>query len=270
MSSRRDFIRQTSGVLAVSLGSGVTERPVARDAFQLGMAGYTFHKFSLDQTLEMMKRVDVRNLCIKDFHLPLNSTSDEISAFFQKLKQAGVTGYAVGPIGDDDTDIEGAFDYASRVGAQLIVGIPALKDIPEIEKKVKKYNVRYAIHNHGPDEKRYTDALSVYNLIKNTDPRMGICLDIGHDIRFGSDPVADLKKYADRIFDIHLKNVTAASAAGRAVELGRGVIHIPALVGALRQIRYSGMCSLEYEKDMEDPLVGIAESVGYFKGVCAK
>lgn len=272
MVSRRGFIQQSGTWMALTtstLTAGVTGLRQERDLFRLGMAGYTFHKFTIEQTLAMMQQVDVRNLCIKDFHLPLTSSPDQIADFFQKLRLAGVTGYAVGPVGDDDSDIDGAFDYAVRVGAKLIVGIPALEDIPKIEQKVKTLNIRYAIHNHGPDEKRYTNALSVYNLIKDRDPRMGLCLDIGHDARFGSDPVADLNKYADRIFDIHLKNVTAPTREGKAVELGRGIIDIPAFVKTLRKIRYQGVCSLEYEKDMDDPLAGIAESVGYFKGVCA-
>jgi sugar phosphate isomerase/epimerase len=128
--------------------------------------------------------------------------------------------------------------------------------------------MKYAIHLHGPDmPDKYPDADDVWGHVKSLDPRMGMCLDIGHDMRNGKDPIADLKKYQSRVFDIHIKNVTAASKAGSTCEMGRGVIDIPAFVRMLREIKYDGACSLEFEKDMDDPLAGLAESIGYFKGV---
>lgn len=246
-----------------------TRGSASDDLFKLGMAGYTFVNFKLDPSLEMMRKTDVHYLCIKDFHLPYASTADEIAAFHEKLKQSGVTGYAVGPIYmKTKQEIDNGFDYARRVGVNLIIGIPNPEDLPYIDKKVKEYNMRYAIHNHGPDIKLFPNATSVYTAVKDLDPRIGLCFDMGHDKRYGDDPIADLEKYSKRIFDIHLKNVTAATKEGTTCELGRGVIDIPAFVAMLRKIKYEGSCSLEYEKDMKDPLAGIAESVGYFKGVC--
>lgn len=239
------------------------------DLFKLGMAGFSFVNFKLDESLAMMRKTGVHYLCIKDFHLPYASTAEEILAFHEKLKQSEVTGYAVGPIYmKTKQDIDNGFDYAKRVGVNMIIGIPNPEDLPYIDKKVKEFNFRYAIHNHGPDIQLFPNAKSVYDAVKDLDPRMGLCFDMGHDKRYGDDPIADLEKYAKRIFDIHLKNVTAASKAGTTCELGRGIIDIPAFVNRLRKVNYDGCCSLEYEKDMKDPLAGIAESVGYFKGVC--
>lgn len=277
MTTRRTFLKNAGGGLALATASpGVTlasaaEKPqaAADDLFKLALAGYTFLNFKLDQTLEMMQKVDVHYLCIKDFHLPLKSTADEIAAFHEKLKQAGVTGYGVGPIYmKTQQAIDEAFDYAKRVGVKLIVGVPNTELLPYVEKKVKEYDMRYAIHNHGPDIELYPSAKSVYDAVKDLDPRMGLCFDMGHDTRYGDDAVADLEKYGKRIFDMHLKNVTAPTKAGKTCELDRGVIDIPAYVQMLRKVKYDGHCSLEYEKDMKDPLAGIAESVGYFRGVC--
>lgn len=275
MTTRRHFISNSGKLLFVAgmgpslvLGkSSDAPGSLSEHPFNLGIAGYSFVNFDIDRSLEMMKKVNVRFLCIKDFHLPYDSSDEQIAAFMAKLKQSGITGYAVGPIGDE-ISIGKAFDYARRVGVKLITGIPALQDLPEISEKVREYDIRYAVHNHGPDEKRYTDATTVYNLVKDLDSRVGLCLDIGHNMRFGSDPVFDMKKYANRVFDIHLKDVTAASKEGRSCELGRGIIDIPAFVRILDKVKYSGCCSLEHEKDMEEPLAGIAESVGYFRGVC--
>lgn len=275
MNNRRKFLKQASSALALgavvpAMAHENASTPKAKeDLFKLGIAGYSFVHFKLDQALEMMRKVDVHYLCIKDFHLPFNSTDEQIAAFHATLKASNVTGYAVGPIYMKTTqEIDNGFEYAKRVGVKLIVGVPNEELLPYIDKKVKEYDMRYAIHIHGPDIKLWPNASSVIDAVKNLDPRMGLCFDMGHDARFGDDPIADLKKYADRIFDIHLKNVTAASKEGKTCELGRGIIDVPAFVAMLRKIKYSGSCSLEYEKDMKDPLAGIAESVGYFKGVC--
>ena len=277
MNHRRNFVKKgIAGIIAGSMfslpetASAEVTKEKKEDTFKLGIAGYSFLHFKLDEALAMMKKLDVHQLCIKDFHLPYKSTAEEITAFHEKLKQVGVTGYAVGPIYVKTTqDIDNAFDYAKRVGVKLIIGIPNHEDLPYLEKKVKEHDIRFAIHNHGPEDKLYPNATSIYNLIKDLDPRVGICFDMGHDTRDGQDAAADLGKYHKRIFDMHLKNVTAAKKEGTTCELGRGVIDIPAYVKMLRKVKYSGSCSLEYEKDMKDPLAGIAESVGYFRGVCS-
>jgi sugar phosphate isomerase/epimerase len=260
-------------LLAFSIVSA-QERPAPRpgaengEKFKLGMAGYTFVKFDLDKTLETLKRTDVRYLCIKDFHLPLNSDEAQIAAFHAKLKEAGVTGYAVGPIYmKSEAEIDRAFEYAKKVGVKLIVGVPNYELLPYVDRKVKEYGFNYAIHLHGPDIATYPDAEDVWNHVKDLDPRIGMCLDIGHDTRNGKDPVADLKKYHSRVFDIHIKDVTGASKLGYTVEIGKGIIDFPAFVRMLREVGYTGACSLEYEKDMTDPFLGIAESIGYFRGV---
>lgn len=277
MTTRRNFLQ--TGILGVAattliniptvLAAPAKSYVAGEDSFKLGIAGYSFVNFNLDESLKMMKKVDVHYLCIKDFHLPFKSTAEEIAAFHAKLKDNNVIGYAVGPIyTKTKEEIDKAFDYAKRVGVDLLIGIPAHADLEYVAQKTKEYNIRYAIHNHGPEDKLYPNAESIYNRIKNLDQRVGICFDMGHNKRDGRDSVVDLQKYSKRIFDMHLKNVTEAANKGTTCELGRGVIDIPAFVKMLRKVNYKGSCSLEYEKDMKDPLAGIAESVGYFKGVC--
>jgi len=278
MNSRRTFLKTgligVSGVAVAGLpfqatraGQGVAKPQ--EDRFHLGVAGYSFVHFNLDESLAMMKRMGIEYLCIKDFHLPLNSSEAEIAAFHQKLAAHGVTGYAVGPIymTKSRDEIDNAFAYAKRVGVDTLVGIPNKEDLAYIAGKTAEYNIKYAIHNHGPEDKLYPNATVIYDLVRNLDKRVGMCFDMGHNMRDGEDPIRDLKRYTDRIFDIHLKNVTSATAEGKTCELGRGVIDIPAFVRMLRKVGYTGKCSLEYEKDMKDPLAGLAESTGYFRGV---
>jgi sugar phosphate isomerase/epimerase len=238
------------------------------ELFKVAMAGFTFVNFNLEETLKMMKEVDVHYLCIKDFHLPLNSNDQQIADFHAKLASYDVTGYAVGPIYmKTKEEVDRGFDYAKRVGVKLIVGVPNHDLLPYVDQKVKEYDFKYAIHLHGPDIELYPNAEDIYSHVKDLDSRIGMCLDIGHDARDGRDPIADLKKYKDRVFDIHMKNTTAATKQGKTCEISRGIIDIPKFVKMLRKVKYSGACSLEYERNMKTPLAGIAESIGYFRGV---
>lgn len=273
---KRITILVVIGLLAITsyVSTAQDQRPGQRmppeigEKFKVGMAGFTFAKFDIDKTLATMKRADVHYLCIKDFHLSMTSTDEQIAQFQAKLKANGVTGYAVGPIYmKSEADIDKAFAYAQRVGVKLIVGVPNYDLLPYVDKKVKEYGFNYAIHLHGPDIATYPDAEDVWNHVKDLDPRIGMCLDIGHDTRNGKDPVADLKKYHSRVFDIHIKDVTGTTKLGYSLEVGRGVINFPAFVKMLRKVGYTGVCSLEHEKDMADPFMGIAESIGYFRGV---
>jgi sugar phosphate isomerase/epimerase len=260
------------GVTKAMAGVAEAPKPKAKspqNPFRLGMAGFTFVNFDLETTLKTLQRLDVHYLCIKDFHLPLNSNEEQIKAFHEKCASYGVTGYAVGPIYmKSEEEIDKGFEYAKRVGVKLIVGVPNVELLPYVDKKVKEYDFHYAIHLHGPDIKIYPDATDAWEHTKGLDPRIGMCLDIGHDLRNGCDPVIDLEKYHTRVFDMHIKDVTDSSKAGVGIELGRGKIDFRALVKMMRKLNYTGACSLEYEKDMKDPFLGIAESIGYFKAVC--
>lgn len=279
MSSRRNFIQKTALGLAGSavipfLGKAVMAQPgehtneKAPSALAVGVAGYTFAKFDLDQSITMMKRLGVQNLSVKDIHLPLNSSEEKIRSAMAKFKEAGINVYTVGVIYMKTKEaVDQAFQYAKKVGVNMIVGVPSYDLIDYAEVQVKAYDMKLAIHNHGPEDALYPAPKDVYDRIKNRDARMGMCIDIGHAVRAGSLPEKAIREFRDRLFDLHIKDVTIAAKDGKAIEIGRGIIDFPAVVKSLRKIKYQGVCSIEFEKDMTDPMPGIAESIGYFKGV---
>lgn len=277
MNSRRKFLKLAgTGVLAAGASSlyAFPRMPVAVDkavnTFTIGMAGYTFREFTVEKTIEMMKKIGVTNLSLKDFHMPMNSTQEKINAVLEKFKSAGINVYTVGVVYMKTKEsVDQAFEYAKMAGVKMIVGAPDYELLQYVEKKIKTYDFKMAIHNHGPDNPLYPNATDIWNHIKALDPRIGICIDIGHTTRDGEDPTVDILKYKSRIYDIHIKDVDKAAKEGKTVEMGRGIIDIPKVVDTLRKIKYSGSCSLEFEKDMKDPLAGIAESIGYLKGVMA-
>lgn len=241
-----------------------------KDPLPVGIAGYTFARFDLDKSIAMMQRLGVHYLSVKDIHLPLNSSQETIDATLAKYKAANIQVYTVGVIYMKTKEaVDQAFAYAQKCGVPMIVGVPNYDLLDYAEQKVKEYDIKLAIHNHGPEDALYPGPGDVYERIKQRDPRMGLCMDIGHAVRAGTSVDKAVKEYKDRLFDLHIKDVSIAAKEGKAIELGRGVIDFPSLVRSLNRIGYKGVCSIEFEKDMTDPLAGIAESIGYFKGVMA-
>ena len=238
--------------------------------FELGLASYTLRKFKLDETLAMTRRVGLKYICFKSFHLPLDSTPEQIKAVVAKVRKAGLRLYGGGVISmKSEAEVHRAFDYAKAAGMKVIVGVPKYELLTLVNKKVQQYDIKVAIHNHGPGDKNYPTPAVAYEKIKGLDKRIGLCNDIGHTKRAGVDPSVSAEKFADRLLDVHIKDVSAATAKGRGVEVGRGVIDIPKFLRTLLKINYLGILAFEYEKDADDPMAGLAESVGYVKGVLA-
>ena len=155
--------------------------------FKIGVAGFSFRNFNIDETLKMMKQMGVKYMSVKDFHLPMNSTAEQMEAFKAKLAAADVNGYILGPIYmNSKADADRAFEYVKRYGADIFIGVPAYELLPYVNEKIKEYNVRMAIHTHGPDTQTFPDAADVMAHIKDLDPRIGICIDLGHTARFGA------------------------------------------------------------------------------------
>jgi inosose dehydratase len=272
MTSRRKFLQTGAlgmmGLQAVGVRTFEGGRAIPLDSLSLGIAGYTFLHVPVDGAIEMMKRVGVTNLSLKDFFLPLDSTPDTIHAVLGKFQAVGIRIYAAGVIYmKTAAEVERAFEYARVLGVGLIIAAPNPELLPDVEQKVKASGIRVAIHNHGPEDKLYPSPVDVYEHIKGLDERIGLCLDIGHAARAGADPAKVVNDYGSRIFDLHIKDLAVISRDAKPIELGRGVLDIPGLLRALVRSRYVGVCSIEHEMDMNDPLPGVAESAGFFRGV---
>jgi sugar phosphate isomerase/epimerase len=257
-------------VLAVAC-TGKTEKPATQPKeikFELGVASYSLRKFPLDQTLAFTQKLGIKHLALKSVHLPFDAPDSVISKTVQMCNDAEITLYAGGVIYmKTEAEVDQAFEYAKKAGMKMIVGVPNHELLPYVENKVKAYNIKLAIHNHGPGDKLYPSAESAYTLIKNMDPRVGLCIDIGHTTRIGRNASQDLQDFFDRVLDIHVKDETSANADGTTCEIGRGVIDFPAFIRNLVDLGYSGVLSLEFEKDENDPFAGMAESIGYVRGI---
>ena len=294
MTTRRNFFATASLALAAAgCRSASRECRLAAGCgkvkFKFGMAGYTCNRLSVDETLDLMKRLDVKYLCIKNFHLPFSATDAQIAEFKQKCADHGVTGYGLGPVYMDSRDMaKSTFEFAKRVGVKTVVGVPfEMKKVNGKNTRVesrslceyidglcKEFDIRYAIHNHGPDiPYLFPTGQTTWNMVKDMDPRMGLCLDVGHDFRAKADPADSIRRFHSRIFDMHVKNVKFDPVKNIARPMPRGDMDMWGIVKALVDVGYDNVCSLEYESfppKGEKPgikLEDVAESVGYFKGL---
>ena len=244
------------------------DKPPARPALRLGLPTYMFKNYTLDQVIQTALRLDVRYLSLKSFHLPLEWSDDKVAAAVAKTRDAGLTVYTAGVVQMyTQAEIDRGFAYAKAASLDLIAANPSEAMLDAVEKKVDQTGIRVAIHNHGPDQKSWPTPLEIYDKLRTRDKRIGICHDTGHTRRSGVDPVQATLKTAERIFDFHLKDVDAATKAGHSVELGRGIVDIVGLVRAIRKIGYRGVVGVEVEKRMDDLMPGLAESIGYVRGV---
>jgi len=274
MTTRRKFLKVSAATGAATFfqlnDSTAAPNEDHHAPLKLGVASYSLRKFSQEQTIAMAKRVGLEYLCFKSMHLPMDASVEELKNSANRVSAAGLKLYGAGVVYmKSKEEVDQAFEYAKHAGMSVIVGVPNHDLVEYTNEKIKQYDIKVAIHNHGPGDDLYPSPESIYERIKNMDSRFGICMDIGHTQRIGVDPIAAGKKYMDRLLDVHLKDVDKAEEDGETVEVGRGVIDIPGFLNMLVEEKYSGVVSLEYEKDAEDPMPGLSESVGYVKGCLA-
>lgn len=271
--SRNHFLKVLGVTATAGLSSfttrAATKATVSSQAnLKLGLASYTLRKFNLDEVIAISKRLGLTSVALKSMHMPLEASQEDIKTMAAKVRGAGLELYGAGVIYmKTKEEVDAAFKYAGAAGLEMIVGVPNHELLPQVNELVKKTNIKLAIHNHGPGDDLYSSPNDVYAKIKDLDKRVGFCIDIGHVIRIGQDPISMLEKYKDRLYDMHMKDMDKAQPEGKPVEIGRGVIDIPKVVKMLKKINYQGSVAFEYEKDGDDPVPGLAESVGYVKGI---
>jgi sugar phosphate isomerase/epimerase len=184
-----------SALLSNSAFSFAAPAPSPSSPIRLGIASYTFRKFDQAHLIEFMKQLNCTLLNLKDVHLPMKP-ADQVASRAAEYRAAGLTLTADGTIyfdKDDDDDIRAKFDYVKAAGIPMIVGAPTRQVLPRVEKFVKQYDIKLAIHNHGPEDKQWPSPLDVLSAIDKMDPRIGCCIDVGHTMRAGVDPVVAIK-----------------------------------------------------------------------------
>jgi sugar phosphate isomerase/epimerase len=278
--SRRNFVRSSALLAAASAGPGVShslaepaEASGQPSPIRLGVASYTFRKFTRAQMIPRLKQLNVASLNCKDTgdHLPMDAAAEAQAV--SDYKSNGIELHAAGTIyfpKDEDDDIRSKFEYCKRAGIKVIVaGDPAPSTLPRIEKFVKEYDIRIAIHNHGPEDKIFPSPLDVLKTVKDMDPRMGCCIDVGHCVRAGTDVVEAIHTVGPRLFNMHIKDLDSFTDKESQVAVGEGKMPVRAIFEALVKSKYQGWVDLEYEIHEDDPMPGVTESFAYMRGVLA-
>ncbi len=273
--SRRQWM-EVASTAAVALGSG--SLAVAQDIrlppadIKLGIASYSFRKFTRAQVISMMKALGTPYLNVKEFHLPLNSTPAEIEAGRKEFSDAGIILVGCGNVTfdkDDEADIRSKFEYAKLAGFPLIVCAPTEVTLPKLEKFVKEYNIKIAVHNHGPEDKHFPTPESVLNIVRTMDPRCGLCIDIGHTSRTGTDIVKAMADAGPRLLDMHVKDLADPMVKTSQVAVGDGKLPFPQIFLELARLGYQASVNLEYEVEENSPMPGVQKSLAYMRGVLA-
>jgi sugar phosphate isomerase/epimerase len=274
--TRRNFLGAAAGIAGLSAAAA---RPASAKielepwGIKLGIATYTFRSFDRAKTIEMLKVVQAPWTSIKDgVHFAYNSTPQELKQVRAEFDAAGLKVTSAGNISlakDDPDDIRQRFEIARNLGLSMMVCIPTRTNIRTVEKFVKEYDMKIAIHNHGPEQKDYPNPQSVLEVVRDMDPRVGLCVDVGHTARTGVDVVESIALAGRRLFDVHVKDLRDFKSRDSQCDVGEGIMPFPAIFKQLKKMNFQGCVNLEYEINAKDPLPGVLRSMFYMRGVLA-
>jgi sugar phosphate isomerase/epimerase len=277
--SRRRFLGTVgAGMVGGALGvpwrasGGQAVRPAAAETVKLGGASYSLRNFPRDKAIAMAQALRTPYINLKSVHLPYELTAGELRAARAEIEAAGLKIVGGGTITferDTDEEVRKYFEYAKHAGMPLIVATGAPEILPRIERFAKQYDVRVAIHNHGPEDKHYPSPYDVLKHIGRMDSHMGLCIDIGHTVRTGVDVVQAIRDSGARLLDMHAKDLRDLKVKESQCIVGEGAIPFPEIFRQLQATRYAGHVNLEYEINANDPLPGMLQSFAYMRGVLA-
>lgn len=273
-SSRRSFLKAGAALPAtLAVPATFATAAPAVSPLKLGVASYSLRNFQRAQVIKWTRDVlKTPYISIKEFHLWSYAPDAEIARGRAEFEKAGLTITGGGTITltqDNDQDMRFWFEYARKSGMPMIIAAPSAQTLPRVERFAKEYNIKVAIHNHGPEDKHFPAPQDALKLIKDMDPRMGLCIDVGHTTRTGRDIVETVRECGPRILDVHIKDLANLMDAKSQVECGDGVMPIPQIFRELVKQNYQGHVMLEYEIKADDPLPGMIKSFAYMRGVLA-
>lgn len=262
--NRRSFL---AAISVQNLAYGAPNR-LETGGLKLGVATYSLRKFSRQQAIEILRKLGVHYLSVKEFHLPYKDSAAALALGRQEFDAAGLEVLSGGVIVTtaEAGSLRKYFEYGKTCRMPMLIIMPTARQLPEIDALAKEYGVRVAVHNHGPEDKNFATPQSVYEAIRPLDKRIGLCIDVGHTTRAGANVVESIQRYSDRLMDIHIKDLKDAKSHSDC-EVGTGVLPIPEVLKTLHKLRYAGNIALEYEADPDDPLPGMRASMAYMHGV---
>ena len=272
--TRRGFFGAAAGIAGFAATAGRVAAEINNETlgFKLGIASYSFRNFSRAEAIKMILELGTPYVSVKEVHLLYKDSPEDLEKGRKEFEAAGIRIMSGGNISlakNDGADIKKYFEYAKTCGMPMIVCAPTHENLKKLEAAVKEYNIKAAIHNHGPEDKHFPSPESVLEAVKGLDPRVGLCMDVGHSERAGSDPVKVVSMAGSRLLDMHVKDLKSLTEKGSQCDVGDGRIPFPALFRALQKAGYKGCVNLEYEINGKAPMPGMQRSFSYMRGVMA-
>jgi sugar phosphate isomerase/epimerase len=261
----------SAGALAAAAARPAASQTAAA-GFHLGIASYSLREFQRGLAIRMIQQLGVTHVSVKDFHLSYASTPAELARALSDFSKAGLTIVSGGNTdmkSSDPADLRKYFQYAKACGMPMLVTAPLHENLGAIEKLAREFDIQIAIHTHGPEDKNFPSPKVVLDAVKGMDPRMGLCMDVGHSMRAGADVVQEIANAGPRLLDMHIKDLKDGKVKESQCDVGDGVMPVVAIFKQLRKIGYSASVNLEYEINGDNPLPGMLHSFGYMKGVMA-
>jgi sugar phosphate isomerase/epimerase len=268
MTRRHFFNAATAAGLLASNSEATIDNDLG--GFKLGLTTWSLRYFQRTLAIEMIRQMQTPYVTVKEFHLPYRSTAEELQAGRKEFERAGLKIVAGGVMTfttNEDAEVRRYFDYAKTCGMPMIVCAPTHQNIGLVEKFVKEYDIKAAIHNHGPLDKHFPTPQSILDVVKNLDPRVGMCMDVGHTAASGVDIVQAMADAGPRLLDMHIKDVKVALDEASGCDVGEGVLPISGIFKQLKKMGYRGAVNLEYEFNYSAPLTGMLKSFSYMRGV---
>jgi sugar phosphate isomerase/epimerase len=271
--TRREMVQTVSALAAAAATprTGASESK-ADSGFRLGVCSYSVREFRRTLAIGLMKQLNVQYVSVKEFHLPYASTPAEIAKARGEFQKAGLTivsGGNIDLLDEDPAALRRYFEYARVCGMPLIVAAPTHKTLPVVEKLAREFDIKVAIHTHGPEDRNFPTPQVVLRAVKDMDPHIGLCMDVGHSMRGGADVVEEISNAGPRLLDMHFKDLKNRNEKESQCDVGEGVMPVAAIFKQLRKTGYRGCVNLEYEIHSDNPLPGMLHSMGYMKGVLA-
>ena len=272
--TRRHFLTGAAALAAASATSTAARASAVAEHhwadIRLAVATYSLRAFSREQAISITRELGIQYVNVKSFHMPYYLSKEELAAARAEFEKAGleiVSGGNVSLQSEDEAYIRRHLEYAKNAGMPTVVCAPTTTNLKLVEKHARDLDLKIAIHNHGPEDRYFPNGASVLKYVKDMDPRMGLCYDIGHACRTGADIIEELEAAGDRLHDIHIKDLTDFSDRGSQVAVGKGKIPIADIFGTLKKMRYQGVVGLEYEVEPAAPQRGMDASFSYMRGI---
>ena len=269
--NRRGFLAAAGlAGLGARVPAPAAEEPAG--TFKLGVASYSLREYSRALAIRCIKELRTPYVSVKEFHLPYRSSPQELEEGRKEFERAGLKIMSGGNVSlqkDDPADIRRYFEYAKMCGMPMMVCAPTHRNLGMIEKLVQEYNIRIAIHNHGPEDKLYPTPQSVLKAVRDMDPRCGLCMDVGHSARAGANVVESIAEAGNRLLDMHIKDLRSFEPHAAQCDVGEGIMPIVGIFKQLHKMGYQGCVNLEYEINGDNPLPGMQNSFSYMRGVLA-